>query len=191
MSKIWPEERIREEIKKLDKMTGLNGASLPIELGSAYRTLGRFQLNRERKPEKFDFSINYLEDSGFLYEEAIDLIRHEYAHYMDWIIFGEMGHGKTWKKCCNDIGADPIRLYDTGMAKIKHVKFQKEQVMGKKCDMIEEGTYVIHPKYDAGTVESTEKEGIHRMVSIYFPSVGMKKLSAKWVIENCACEFGD
>lgn len=188
MSRIWPEERIREEMRKLDKITGLNGASLPIEFGYARCRLGYFKLSN-RKPEKFYFSKAYLEDEGFLYEEAIDLIRHEYAHYMDWMIFGQCGHGKTWKKCCNDIGADPTRLYDTAKAKILHVKFQKDQELGKKCDMLEEGVYIIHPKYDSGTVEGVEKDGIHRMVYIYFPNVGVKKMSAKWIIENCACDF--
>ncbi len=189
MSSIWPEERIREELRKMDKITGLDGASLPIEFGYGRTRLGYFKLDKNRKPEKFYFSKAYLEDEGFLHQEAIDLFRHEYAHYMDWMIFGQLGHGKTWKKCCNDIGAEPTRCYDGDKARILHLQFQKEKELGEKCNMLEEDIYIIHPKYDAGTIERTENEGIHKIVYVYFPMAGVKKLSAKWVIENCACDF--
>lgn len=39
-NKVWDEERIREEFKKLDSITGLHGANLPITFGKAKHTLG-------------------------------------------------------------------------------------------------------------------------------------------------------
>lgn len=30
-------------------------------------------------------------------EEIIDTARHEYAHVMDWHVYGNHGHGPTWK----------------------------------------------------------------------------------------------
>ena len=35
-------QKIRKELKRLDDITGFSGAKLPIKLGIAKRTLGRF-----------------------------------------------------------------------------------------------------------------------------------------------------
>ena len=43
-NKVWDEERIREEFKRLDSMTGLHGADLPITFGKAKHTLGCFYM---------------------------------------------------------------------------------------------------------------------------------------------------
>ena len=39
---IWPEERIREELRRLDRKTGLHGAELPIEFYEGKSYLGWF-----------------------------------------------------------------------------------------------------------------------------------------------------
>lgn len=41
-NKVWDEKTIREEFKRLDSMTGLHGADLPITFGKAKHTLGCF-----------------------------------------------------------------------------------------------------------------------------------------------------
>ena len=52
-NKVWDEERIREEFKKLDSMTGLHGADLPITFGKAKHTLGCFYIDTiNKKPKK-------------------------------------------------------------------------------------------------------------------------------------------
>ena len=59
-NKVWDEERIREEFKRLDSMTGLHGADLPITFGKAKHTLGCFYIdNINKKPKKFHFSLFY------------------------------------------------------------------------------------------------------------------------------------
>ena len=48
-NKVWDEERIREEFKRLDNMTGLHGADLPITFGKAKHTLGCFYIDTINK----------------------------------------------------------------------------------------------------------------------------------------------
>jgi len=47
-------------------------------------------------------------------DEILDVILHEIAHALDFVRYGNWGHGKSWKKICVEIGADPSRLaHDT------------------------------------------------------------------------------
>ena len=48
-NKVWDEERIRDEFKKLDSITGLHGADLPITFGKAKHTLGCFYIDNINK----------------------------------------------------------------------------------------------------------------------------------------------
>lgn len=63
---------------------------------------------------------------GFSVEEAIDTIRHEYAHHMDFMINGKLGHSTSWKQCCIRFGALPIRLYGEDRADYHRKKHEKE-----------------------------------------------------------------
>ena len=96
---IWNEEEIRKELRRMDQLTGLSGATLPIRFNEAWATLGSYRLIG-RKAGGFCFSNRYLQDPDFTPEEALDTIRHEYAHYMDYELYGNTGHGRTWKACC-------------------------------------------------------------------------------------------
>ena len=44
-NKTWNEDTIREEIRRLDKITGLQGSVLPITFGNAKYTLGSFHID--------------------------------------------------------------------------------------------------------------------------------------------------
>jgi len=106
----WPESRIRFEIARLDKITGLNGQSLEIKIGKGKCTLGQFE-SAGGEPLRFRFSAFFFENDDFSYAAAIDTIRHEYAHYMDLVLYGHHSHGYTWRRCCIRIGARPERFY--------------------------------------------------------------------------------
>jgi predicted SprT family Zn-dependent metalloprotease len=43
-------------------------------------------------------------------DEILDVILHEIAHALDFVRYGNWGHGKTWKQVCKEIGAKPSRL---------------------------------------------------------------------------------
>ncbi|MBR1597928.1 MAG: hypothetical protein IJ661_03320 [Lachnospiraceae bacterium] len=55
---IWNEKEIREEMQRLDKITGKSGSELPIYFDNSQRTLGRFWF----KEMKFTFSNYYFKD---------------------------------------------------------------------------------------------------------------------------------
>lgn len=95
-NKVWDEERIREEFKKLDSITGLHGADLPITFGKAKHTLGCFYIDTiNKKPKKFHFSLFYFGNPKWSEASALDVIRHEYAHYMDYMFNGNSSHGAS------------------------------------------------------------------------------------------------
>ena len=80
MKNIWNEAAIRKEFARLDAKTGLKGATLPISFSNAKCTLGSYS---SAGGGAFRFSRHYFDDPLWPIEEALDTIRHEYAHYMD------------------------------------------------------------------------------------------------------------
>ena len=108
MEQIFDEEMIRAELRRLDMKTGLHAADLPIKFGKARCTLGRFSYPSEDRME-FYFSNYYFQDPMHPIEEKLDTIRHEYAHYMDYMINGSSSHGPSWKNCCRIVGAIPTK----------------------------------------------------------------------------------
>ena len=88
----WTEAMIRKEIQRLDEMTGLHGNDLIVDFGNAKRRLGCF-ITREGKSHKFRFSRKYFEDENFSRHEAYDVIRYEYAHYMNQELNGDKMDG--------------------------------------------------------------------------------------------------
>lgn len=110
---IWSEDRIRAEIARLDRKTGGNGASLPITFSNAKHTLGQFGIIDPKGAALmyFRFSHHWFQKPDWPEELALDTIRHEYAHYLNWIRFHGKGHDGTWKQCCRMVGARTERLY--------------------------------------------------------------------------------
>lgn len=110
----WTEEAIRAEIRRLDEKTGLHGATLPIVIGRAKTVLGTFSVKAVRLsgktvrvPRQFTFSGYFFHHPEFPDSMAQDTIRHEYAHYMDFVLYGQLAHGKTFRVCCQTVGACP------------------------------------------------------------------------------------
>ena len=112
----WSVEKIRAVMVHLDRKTGLHGAELPIEMGKAVSYLGRYYCG-ERK--SFYFSTHHLNDPAFRESEAIELIRHEYAHYYVDTAglrpFFQDGrahhHGPSWQYACKMVGASGRRIF--------------------------------------------------------------------------------
>lgn len=44
---------------------------------------------------------------------VLNTILHELAHALDFTRFKIIGHGKTWKKICDEIGCDGVTRYKT------------------------------------------------------------------------------
>lgn len=117
LTPTWTVNMIREIYQELDKKTGLKGAALPIKLQNTRHRLGGFSPCPGK--ELFLFSIHYLNDPLFPESEAIQLLRHEYAHYYvyatrlwKWLPPGRTRHhGKDWKFACYMLSAYPRRCY--------------------------------------------------------------------------------
>ena len=181
---IWFEEDIREEIRKLDKKTGLNGASFPIKFNKSNSILAYYR-SIDAKSGEFCFSVNYFQNENYTKKEAIETIRHEYAHYMNHVIYRSFGHGPTWRKCCSDIGAVAQRVYNRRLNNYFLLEREKEQEMLERCDSLVAGVKINHPIYGTGVVESTQGDLKDKCLSVSFAMTGIKILTAKWVLENC------
>lgn len=182
MKKIWDEAAIREELARLDEKTGLNGAKLPIRFTSGESVIGCYHGDKE---SRFSFSKKYFQDPEWAVEEALDVIRHEYAHYMDHVIYGGYGHGKTWKMCCLKVGASPVRLYNSWKNDYYNKKrAEKEQKISEMLDY-KIGDHITHPKYGEGVIMAITVEEIKQNVQVSFDSIGQKTLSLAWVNDNC------
>lgn len=182
MYREWSEVTIRNEISRLDTITGLAGAKLPISFSNAKRTLGQYSC---ANGGSFRFSNFYFQDKTWPVEEAVDVIRHEYAHYMDHMLYGNLGHGATWKHCCVIVGALPIRCYDEARAKYHQQKHEEESNLNKHLDRYNVGDWINHPQFGHGIIENIQGDALGRFIVVRFDTVGTKKLSLVWVNSNC------
>ena len=123
MSKIygkWSVEDVREVILGLDARTGMNGASISIHLSKSLgngSTLGTYRPSKENCWRSFSFSLKYFNDSNFNDLAAIDVIRHEYCHYLvdalglKELFNDENDHGIAWKTACGLLNTDQYGTY--------------------------------------------------------------------------------
>lgn len=192
---VWNEQTIREELARLDKKTGLEGAKLPIKYVECGNFLGCFRGNAKTDRCYFEFHLGYFHDPDFSYEEAVNVIRHEYAHYMDWMYYGIMPfgrriygkydcHGETWKMCCAEIGARPVKYYDSRINDYYNKKHQEEDRGNAVLDTYHLDDRIIHPKWGEGIIVEIIGDSIDRKVIIQFTEES-KKLSLLSVSQIC------
>lgn len=181
MKIIWSEEKIREEMKRLDRITSLNGAKLPILFNNSKYRLGCFFGGDEMY---FQFSDFWFQDPEWTQESALDTIRHEYAHYMDQMLYGNYGHGKTWKACCSKVGARPKRLYNEQFEKYYKNRIKEQKATISEFDTYNIGDRIKHPMYETGKIIDIQGEGISKLVTIEFET-GSKQFTLDWINRNC------
>ena len=184
MEAIFDEAMIRDELRRLDMKTGLHAADLPIKFGKAKCTLGRFSYPSEDKLE-FYFSNFYFQDPNHPVEEKLDTIRHEYAHYMDYMLNGHSSHGATWKNCCRIVGAVPIRCFSKQRADTYLRMHEKERLLNEKYDVYDSGDKIKHPVFGIGTIMDVVGNGISRIACVSFDGANIKKLAISWIDQNC------
>ena len=180
----WPKEAIREEIQRLDRITGLNGAAVTIRLYQEREPMGCFTFIDPVRMT-FGFSTTRFEEPGFTQAEALDIVRHEYAHFMEYRLFGKStDHGPNWKQCCLKIGARPEALYTE---RWKEEAREKERELARKnrVDGFTIGKTVHHPEFGEGTVEQIDRLPTMTILSVRFSS-GIRKLDVAWVRSHCS-----
>jgi len=123
MSKLygkWSVEDIKDVIRSLDERTGMNGASISIHLRKSLgdgSTLGAYRPSKDNCWRSFLFSREYFDDSEFNDLAAIDVIRHEYCHYLVDVLElkklfnDENDHGIAWKTACGLLNTDQYGTY--------------------------------------------------------------------------------
>lgn len=118
----WKKEDIRAVIQSLDDKTGMHGASLSICLLERIddgKTLGAYCHSKggDMRMNYFQFSRHHFNDSEFRDLAVIDVIRHEYCHYVvDCLGLGAVfddddPHGKAWKTVCGLLNTDQDGKY--------------------------------------------------------------------------------
>lgn len=185
MGKIWDEKSIREVFEELDKSTGLSGAELPIYFGNAKGTLGCFII---KNGPAFRFSDYWFKDPEWPEESALDVIRHEYAHYMDWSLTGYTSHGSSWKTCCIRVGAVPSRLYSEGRSEYYKNKHKKEEDRLAHLNKYKTGQAIEHPQYGTGIITVLDKKERSIIARVDFGEKGVKTLDLNWIDCNCTIE---
>ncbi len=184
MEELFDKARIRAELKRLDKITGLKGAELPIKFGNTKHTLGRFCC-RDKDSLEFYFSNYYFSDDNFPVEGKLDVIRHEYAHYYDYILNGYSSHGANWKRCCRIVGASPSRLFNQERANSILERREKERLKNLELDdKYCAGKTIVHPRFGCGTIKRIDGSGLSRIALVDFQNGVTKKLSLIWISEN-------
>ena len=91
---FWTEDLIRNELRRLDEITGLKGSELPIHFGNAVSYLAMFCAGEKMY---FLFSNYYFKNPKIADETALNTIRHEYAHYLAYVLYGDCSHGAGFR----------------------------------------------------------------------------------------------
>lgn len=115
MNKIWDIEDIQKIIKEYDKKMNLKCSELPIyiskKLTSSMGVLKYSIQNGIYIPKELRFS-RYLCDGRYKEIDVINVIGHEYAHYMNMIEYNYAGHGSLHKAACVKIGVPTSRTFN-------------------------------------------------------------------------------
>lgn len=178
----WSKDAIRQEIRRLDGITGLKGADVTVRLYEEREPLGYFTFIDPVRMT-FGFSSTRFEDPKFTQAEALDVIRHEYAHYMEYVIYGEStDHGENWKACCRKIGARPQNFYTEEWKELARTRDKAVQER-TRLDGFSVGTHIRHPEFGEGKVENVQRFPTMTLISVRFGDT-VKVLDVDWARKN-------
>lgn len=116
----WSVEDVRDVLRGLDEKTGMDGASIHISLCKTLGnglTLGTYHPGSDNSRRHFSFSLQYFNNVKFKDLAAVDVIRHEYCHYLvDALnlksVFNDKdAHGIAWKTVCGLLNTDQYGTY--------------------------------------------------------------------------------
>lgn len=183
-TKIWTVDDFRRELKLIDDLVRekqgitLTGAELDIEFSNSKRVLGCYYI----REMKFRFSADFF-NSSVPEACALDVIRHEYAHYYTHVVFGvEGGHGPYFKAACKIVGAMPSTYYSPfaeNMARIRENERAKTY-----SSKLKTGQTVVHPKYGKGRISAIENGRTTALLTVDFDESGERKIDEVWLLKN-------
>lgn len=185
ITKEWNEEDFRKELRRLDQYVkrsqgiDLVGGELDIEYSERARcTLGMYY----PKEKKFKFSLLFF-NSDVPEACAIDVIRHEYAHYYADVVMGySHGHGSLFKTACRIVGANPSTYYSKTFEASAR---KKEEWDARTYDSaVKEGQLVLHPQFGEGNVLLINKLRDTALLKIDFGKYGIRIIDETWLKNN-------
>jgi len=185
ITKVWTEADFRKELLRLDqyvkKTKGIDlvGSKLEIVYSEKARcTLGMYY-SREKK---FKFSLLFF-NSDVPEACAIDVIRHEYAHYYADVVFGYCGgHGALFKAACRIVGANPSTYYSKQFESSARKKEELDAMVYES--IVKPGQVVLHPSFGEGRVLSVEGSKHTALLKINFGCQGVKQIDEVWLKNN-------
>ena len=105
------EQFIRNEMNRLDSVTGISTAKSPVFLTDSFNLVGTY--SPLTHPDCFSFSRKFFSDNEIDTQILLYIVRHEYAHCMNFRIYDQRGHGWWFKHCCEQIDCYPDEeIYD-------------------------------------------------------------------------------
>jgi len=119
--RVWTLEMIREEIGRLDELTGMHGLDVPCSMSERMSTVcGTFTAAPHDKPKteqnmRFAFSAkDFTQFRGPGTEVMrLDGVRHEYAHYYAYAALGAVpGHNAAWREACRIVDCYPSTYWE-------------------------------------------------------------------------------
>lgn len=184
ITKNWAEEDFRKELRRLDEMVkrsqgiDLVGAELDIEFSRARCTLGMYY----PKEKKFKFSLLFF-NSDVPEACAIDIIRHEYAHYYNDVVFGiNHGHGARFKAACRIVGAHPSTYYSKEFESSARKK--EEWDAREYKSNLKVGQRIRHPFFGSGVISAVENKKDSALLTIDFGDKGVRIIDEIWLKKN-------
>lgn len=182
ITKNWTEVDFRRELRKIDRHIketqglDLGGAKLDIVCSTRVkRALGTYY----PRDKKFRFSLSFF-NSDVPESCAIDVIRHEYAHYYtDVVMKAKCDHGPAFKTACRIVGANPSTYYSRTFEENER---KKEAYNAQRyVSAVKVGTRITHPVFGEGLVLCVENSNTSAILTVDFKKVGLKKLDELWL----------
>lgn len=96
---------------------------------------------------------------------------------MDYMLYGNLSHGATWKKCCIEVGALPIRCYSNERAKYYQDKHKAEQERSELLDRYSAGSFIMHPRFGRGRIVGIIGADVNCYAMVTFKDMETKRLS--------------
>lgn len=97
-------EDVIREYRRLDKILDIDTSKIQITYCKGASRGGYCEI-RNGEPKRIALNEVLFECPE---NEFYDIIRHEYAHAANAMLYGKGGHNETWKKICRKIGSTPL-----------------------------------------------------------------------------------
>lgn len=175
--RVWTLEMIREEILRLDKLTGLHGAGIPCSMTKRKSICGEFiqpecWMRKKEERMAFVFSRPFFESLSGTGKELskLDTVRHEYAHFYAYMHGYDGIHGEPFRAACKIVDCYPRYEYGDSLEYLERV------------DAMCPYTFSIHPENPVKEFHMTYDDALWALK--FHPMFGRMFLDHLTVIET-------